>query len=79
MVCYCVCKIDAEQQGGEMMAEELDNIEEFEAKDTSKKLPIGWLILFWGLIIWGVYYFISYTPSISGWSQEKAYEESIRK
>jgi len=54
-------------------------MEEFEAKETSRKLPVGWLILFWGLIIWGVYYFITYMPSISGWSQEKAYEESIRK
>jgi len=61
-----------------MMAEEIENIEEMEAKETSKKLPLGWLILYWGLIIWGIYYFISYTPSISGWSQEKAYEESIR-
>lgn len=61
-----------------MMTEELDSLEDFEAKETSKKLPLGWLILFWGLIIWGVYYFISYTPSISGWSQEKAYEESIK-
>lgn len=61
------------------MVEEMDNIEEFEAKDTSKKLPVGWLILFWGLILWGAYYFIAYTPSISGWSQEKAYEESLTK
>jgi len=61
------------------MVEEMDTMEEFEAKETSRKLPVGWLILFWGLIIWGVYYFITYMPSISGWSQEKAYEESIRK
>lgn len=61
------------------MAEELDNIEEFEAAETSKTLPIGWLILFWGLIIWGIYYFVAYTPQISGWSQEKAYEESVKK
>ena len=61
------------------MVEEMDNIEEFEAKETSRKLPVGWLILFWGLIIWGIYYFASYTPAISGWSQERAYEESIRK
>ncbi|MEW6601969.1 MAG: cbb3-type cytochrome c oxidase N-terminal domain-containing protein [Nitrospirota bacterium] len=61
------------------MAEETENIEALEAKETSKKLPVGWLILFWGLIIWGVYYFITYTPSISGWSQEKAYQESITK
>lgn len=61
------------------MAEELDNIEEFEAKDTARKLPKGWLILLWGLIIWGVYYFAAYTPAISGWSQSKAYEESVKK
>ena len=61
------------------MAEELDNMEEFEAKETARKLPLGWLILFWGLIIWGVYYFVSYSPAISGWSQSKAYEESVKK
>jgi hypothetical protein len=61
------------------MAEELDNINEFEAKETAHKLPVGWLILFLGLIIWGVYYFITYTPAISGWSQEKAYEDTKNK
>lgn len=61
------------------MAEDLDNIDAFEAKETSRKLPVGWLILFWGLIIWGVYYFVTYSPSISGWTQAKAYEESVKK
>lgn len=61
------------------MAEELDNIEELEAKETAKKLPVGWLILFIGLILWGIYYVASYTPSISGWSQGSAYEESVKK
>jgi hypothetical protein len=61
------------------MAEDFDDIEAFEAKDTSRKLPVGWLILFWGLIIWGIFYFVSYTPAVSGWSQEKAYEESVNK
>jgi len=61
------------------MAEDSDDLEAFEAKETSRKLPVGWLILFFGLIIWGIYYFIAYTPSISGWSQEKAYEDSIKK
>lgn len=61
------------------MAEDLDNTEEFEAKDTSRKLPMGWLILFLGLIVWGIYYIAAYTPAISGWTQEKAYEESIKK
>jgi N-terminal domain of cytochrome oxidase-cbb3, FixP len=61
------------------MAEDLDNLEAFEAKETSRKLPIGWIILFWGLIAWGVYYFAAYTPAISGWSQEKAYEAALKK
>jgi len=59
------------------MVNESDNMEDFEAKDTANKLPVGWLILFWGLIIWGIFYFAAYTPAISGWTQEKAYEESI--
>ena len=32
-------------------------------------------ILFWGLILWGVYYAWTYTPGLGGWSQVKAYEE----
>ncbi len=62
-----------------MYKEDEDRIEDFEAKDTSHKLPMGWLILFWGLIIWGIYYIYAYTPAFSGWSQEKAYEESIKE
>jgi len=61
------------------MVDEMDDIEAFEAKETASKLPVGWLILFFGLIIWGVYYFVSYTPEISGWSQGKAYEESVKE
>jgi hypothetical protein len=61
------------------MAEDFDNIDEFEAKETASKLPVGWLIQFWGLIIRGIFYFAAYSPSISGWSQGKAYEESIKK
>lgn len=61
------------------MVEELDNIEAFEAKETAKKLPLGWLILFFGLILWGVYYFAAYTPGISGWTQEGAFQESLEK
>ena len=61
------------------MSDELDNIEEFESKENSRKLPIGWLILFWGLIIWGVFYLYMYSPSLGGWSQGGAYEESVKK
>ena len=61
------------------MADDFDNIHDFEAKATANKIPLGWQLLFWALILWGIYYTVSYTPSISGWSQERAYTESIRK
>lgn len=60
------------------MTDQSNNIPGFESKDTSKKLPVGWLILFWGLILWGIYYTAAHTPAISGWSQERAYMESLK-
>jgi hypothetical protein len=60
------------------MADDMDSIHDFEAKTTSRSLPFGWLLLFWGLILFGVYYFIAYTPAISGWSQERAYTDSVK-
>lgn len=59
--------------------EDIDRIEDMEREDTKTKLPIGWLLLFIGLIVWGIFYSITYTPEISGWSQEKQYLESIKK
>ena len=59
------------------MADMEDNVEEFEAHETSRKLPAGWLLLFVGLILFCIYYYVAYTPDISGWSQAKAYEESL--
>lgn len=61
------------------MNEEFDNLESYNRKDTEHKLPVGWVVLFVGLILWGAYYFVAYTPAISGWTQEKAYQESIEK
>ena len=61
------------------MPEDLDELENFEAKDTSHKLPLGWQLLFWGLIVFGIYYVIAYTPSFGGWSQERAYQDSVKK
>jgi N-terminal domain of cytochrome oxidase-cbb3, FixP len=48
---------------------EMDDPSAFEAKDTARKLPAGWLLLFWGLILWGAYYLWAYTPALGGWSQ----------
>ncbi|MBF0557606.1 MAG: hypothetical protein HQL08_02375 [Nitrospirae bacterium] len=59
--------------------EEVDRIDDMEREDTKKKLPIGWLLLYIGLIIWGIYYAVSFTPEISGWSQAREYTESIKK
>jgi N-terminal domain of cytochrome oxidase-cbb3, FixP len=48
---------------------EMDDLSAFEAKETSHKLPVGWLVLFWGLIAWGLWYLWTYSPSLGGWSQ----------
>lgn len=48
---------------------EMDDLSAFEAKETSRKLPVGWVLLFWGLIAWGAWYLWTYTPSLGGWSQ----------
>jgi len=58
---------------------DIDKIEDMEREDTKKRLPVGWLLFFIGIILWGIFYIISYTPEISGWSQEKQYLESIKK
>ncbi len=61
------------------MEDEVKNIHDLEAQDTYSKLPIGWVVFFVAVIIWGVYYVVSYTPSFSGWSQESEYQESIKE
>ena len=59
------------------MPDDFDNIEDFEAKETAHALPIGWLILYIGLILWGFYYIAAYSPGTSGWTQANEYEESL--
>ncbi|PLX71001.1 MAG: hypothetical protein C0602_02915 [Denitrovibrio sp.] len=61
-----------------MIQEEFDNPEEFHREDTENVLPLGWLILFIGLIVFGIYYIYAYTPAFSGWSQEKQLEEVMK-
>ncbi len=56
-----------------------NDINSFENHETAKKLPLGWVLLFLGLIVFGIYYFAAYTPEISGWSQKAAFEESLNK
>ena len=61
-----------------MSDQELDRIEDLEGTEPGK-LPAVFLLLFWGLIAFGVYYIAAYTPAFSGWSQQSEYESSIRK
>ncbi len=46
-----------------------DDLSKFEAGETSHRIPVGWSLLFWGLVVWGVYYLWAYTPSLGGWRQ----------
>jgi hypothetical protein len=46
-----------------------DTAEAMEAKETAQSLPVGWQVLFWGLIIWGAYYLFTYSPWSTGWTQ----------
>ncbi len=50
------------------MADELDDIEAFESREPHG-IPVGWGVLFWGLIVFGAWYLWAYTPGLGGWSQ----------
>ena len=60
------------------MQEDFEKIEGLEEHGDSP-IPLGWWAIFWGLIIFGIVYTWLYTPSLGGWSQEKAYQESVQK
>src|SRR5512146_1343760 len=53
---------------------EIDDLSKFEAKETSHTLPVGWSLLFWGLIVFGVVYLWLYTPSLGCWQQAQDVE-----
>lgn len=55
--------------------DEQDDIPSMNRKDTEHNLPLGWVILYVALIIWGVYYLYAYTPMFTGWTQNGAYEQ----
>ena len=41
------------------------------------KVPRGFLLLFFGLIAWGVCYIALYTPEFSGWSQYRVLRKDV--
>jgi hypothetical protein len=42
-----------------------DSAQAMQAKETEHAVPVGFWVLFWGLIAWGIYYFFTYV----GWDQ----------
>jgi len=54
--------------------DELDDPTKLEAKETSRTIPAGYLVLYFGLILWGLWYLWAYSPWGSGWSQAKDLE-----
>ena len=46
-----------------------DTAEAMEAKATAQAVPLGWKVLFWGLILWGAWYLFTYSPWGTGWTQ----------
>ncbi len=57
------------------MSEQLDDIQELEARpETAHVLPLGFRLLYWGLILFGLYYTWKYMPGLGGWSQAQDLE-----
>lgn len=59
------------------MTEIPDTAEAMESKETAKVVPVGFWILYFGLILWGIWYAWSYSPATTGWTQAGAYEQSV--
>lgn len=53
-----------------------DTAEAMEAKATARSLPLGWLLLYGGLILWGAAYLWLYSPATTGWTQAGELEKS---
>ncbi len=55
--------------------EQLDDIQELEARpETANVLPTGFRLLYWGLVIFGVFYLWRYSPALGGWAQSQDLE-----
>jgi len=46
-------------------SQELD----FTPVEGEQPVPIGWRLLFWGLVAFGAFYLWRYTPAFTGWTQ----------
>ncbi|NTW62952.1 MAG: c-type cytochrome [Chlorobiaceae bacterium] len=50
-----------------------------EPGEGHNSIPKGWMLFFFGVIIWLVWYIVSFTPAISGWSFYKDFEKEMAK
>ena len=48
-----------------------------EPQENHNKIPKGWLLFFFGMIIFVIGYILSYTPAISGWSFYKEFDKEM--
>jgi len=46
-------------------------------KEGHNKVPVVFLLFFFGLLAWAGWYIFSFTPAITGWSQQQVYEERL--
>jgi hypothetical protein len=46
-----------------------DTAEAMQAKETEHALPLGFALLFLGIVAWGVVYLWLYSPWSTGWTQ----------
>jgi hypothetical protein len=51
------------------MSDEESQELELNPVEGGKPVPVGWRILFWGLIAFGAYYLWAYSPIFTGWTQ----------
>lgn len=47
-------------------------------QEGHNKIPKGWLAFFFGMIVFLVWYIVSYTPAISGWSFYREFEQEMK-
>ncbi len=57
--------IDEPQEGQQDRSQELD----FTPVEGEEPVPVGFRVLLWGLVAFGVYYLWAYSPWTTGWTQ----------